>query len=1250
VFEKNIFSRFFLNNAYLLIIAAWLFTFSFLINHYWFPYSDISAAQREITRYVNGAETEFYNLTKDTVLPILGGNGQIPAQTREKIVTRKFYLFVYRNNTGIPAQLAYWSTQNVLPDSSIIRSPNRAGFVQLPNGFYVWNKFDSAGILSIALIPVKWNYIITNNYLKNTFVFNPEIGNHVDISPGNEAEGSVRSIHGASLFRLIKKTTHEVAKDNVISVWLSFAASLFILVFIHLCALHYAKKRKLRHVLGVLVPLLLLVRVASYFYPIPFNLRQLDLFDPAIYGYNPILRSLGDLLINVLLLLWICGFVRYQLLVEGIPVKKFRPFHKWAWLLGATCIILSSTFVAERVIGSLIADSQISFDVIHFFSLNIYSVLGFFIICCIAVVFYFLCQIVVLMLKPSFPEMFLELYLLSAVIGLMFLSFDVWGNDRVQELFILAWLILYLFLLNSSHLNQTSIRNSNPKLIFWMFFFSLSITLLIVKENTEKELRKRHHYAEVLATKSDPMNEAMLNSMLSDLRPDFLQVHFSRFRTLKSNQSLKDSIINNIFTGFTNHFNTRIFTFDDKDIPLFNEEKASFNQLNTILYTQSKPTSVKGFFYYNESYERYNFISKKEIVDTSGKLLGTIFILVSPKVINDQMLYPELFSKGSSADIENSSIYAYAIYYKKKLISSHNDYPFSTTMQPEKLFTGQYRMRYKNNRDELWFHASSDKFIVIAKENSIVVESITLFSYLFCAFLLLAALFWAMKVIVESRLIPSKIRGIWQLSIRNQIHGIIIFVSTLSFVVIGVVTILFFKSRYETNDKDKLGNTIQIMKTQLAASLSGGWRLTDSMLVIDGKTKPQEGKMITDMAAIHGVDINIYDLYGNLRFASLPLPYVKGILSPKMEPTAYYHLNVLQEIQYFQKEHIGTLNYISSYVPVSDEAGNQLAYLNIPYFTSERMLQQEIANFLVTIINLNAFIFLMAGIVALFITNKITDSFSLISEKMKKMDLGKKNEPIQWRRNDEIGMLVSQYNKMLSKLEESAVALAATERESAWREMARQVAHEIKNPLTPMKLSMQFLQRSIEKNAPNVKELSAKMAITMIEQINYLNNIATEFSEFANIESAVGEKVDLDEFLQSVKQLYEGNEGIFVRWGLMCSPVIVEADKTHLNRLFTNLMQNAIQSVREGVRPVITIDESIVQGRVLLTIKDNGEGIPENVQSHIFRPNFTTKTSGTGLGLAMCKRIVDQMNGKIWFETFPHEGTSFFVSFPLSED
>ena len=219
--------------------------------------------------------------------------------------------------------------------------------------------------------------------------------------------------------------------------------------------------------------------------------------------------------------------------------------------------------------------------------------------------------------------------------------------------------------------------------------------------------------------------------------------------------------------------------------------------------------------------------------------------------------------------------------------------------------------------------------------------------------------------------------------------------------------------------------------------------------------------------------MNVYDLNGDLQVSSEANVYAKGVLSKKMDPIAFYRLSRLNQVEHVQEEHIANLSYLSIYAPVRDKEGRVYAYLSIPYFTSQPELDQEISNFIVTIINLNAFIFLIAGLIALFITNRITRSFSIISDKMKEVNLGRMNEEIVWNRNDEIGDLVKEYNKMVAKLEESAEALAKTEREGAWREMARQVAHEIKNPLTPMKLSIQYLQKSINSNHPNVKELSS---------------------------------------------------------------------------------------------------------------------------------------------------------------------------------
>lgn len=1247
--KKIIIPRFITKNIYLLVVAAWLVTLSFLINNYWSSYSNLQSVEKKMKGYVQDTEKDFISLMGDSSFTRLAKDSLTNELQQEKFFKKKYNLFLYNRDSSGSLQLKYWNTQNVLPDSGIIYSALKAGFAQLPNGFYVWNKIDTAGILAIALIPIKWNYIVTNDYLKNDFIDNPLTGQPYDIFPGETKTGSIRSFHSIPLFYLVQKNNPGIAKDNVVSIWFRILAALLVLMFMHLCAEYIAAKNKLMHAGLFLAAGIIFLRALSYTFPVPLNLRQFELFDPTIYGSNFILRSLGDLLINTILFIWFILFIRQQIQEKNIHISLKNPNHKWPVLLVGTFIILAATYTGVFIIRSLIADSQISFDVMNFFTVNnIYSVLGFIVLCNIAVGYYFLCQLMVYLIRPLFSVLFIELYLCTAILGLLLLSFKIGTLQEGLEIFSLAWLLLFLFLLNSSYLKVITTRIVSSKLVFWIIYFSVSMTTIITVENSRKELRNRQHYAEILATKTDPASEPMLNSMLTDFRLEFLSDNFNRLKNLQLNKFLKDSLINNNFSGYTNRYNTYIYSFDENENPLFNDNNAGYDQLNTILNTQSKATGVKGLFYYDESYDRFGYISKKVITGISGDLLGTIFIVVTPKMVKNEMLFPELFSKGINYAIENSSIYAFAIYNKNKLINSHNDYPFSTSLPPQQFKGNEFRLVNKKQHDELWYNAGSEKYIVIVKEKRQLLESITLFSYLFCAFLLLAACFWSLSVFINSRLNSQKLRNYWQLSIRNQIHGIIIFISTVSFLVIGVATILFFISRYESNNQEKLSRVIQIMKNQVAGSLSQGWQMNDTMLVTEKSGKENVEKNFINIADIHGVDVNIYDLKGDLKLASLPLPYVKGIVSTKMEPNAYAHLHTRNEVQYFQTEHIGNLEFVSSYVPVFDVEGNATAYLNIPYFTSEFKLQQEIANFLVTIINLNAFIFLIAGIVALFITNKITHSFSVIGEKMKKINLGKINEAIQWNRNDEIGSLVNEYNKMLAKLDESAAALAKTEREGAWKEMAKQVAHEIKNPLTPMKLSMQFLQRSIENNAPDIKTLTTSLANTMVEQIDHLSNIASEFSQFANIENANKEMQDMNESLQSIKQLYEGNEQISMQWTLSGKPIMIYADKTHVNRLFTNLIQNALQSVPENKVPFIQIEEDIIDGHVLIKIKDNGDGIPENTHSKIFTPNFTTKTSGTGLGLAMCKRMVEQMNGKIWFETTLYEGTTFFIEIPLT--
>jgi signal transduction histidine kinase len=910
--------------------------------------------------------------------------------------------------------------------------------------------------------------------------------------------------------------------------------------------------------------------------------------------------------------------------------------------------MIAITFICGNIVRSLVSDSQISFDVINFFTLNIYSVIGFIVLSCISTGYFFLIQIFFQPVK-SIQLKWFDIYLFIAIIGLVFLTFRLHSPHASFNFCLLLWLLFFLFLLDKPFLSLHAYNLISSRFIFRLFFFSVSITAAIVIQNRKKELEERKHFAENLANKADPAGEVMMNIILTDFRNENLFRIFNRFRKPYENKILKDSLINENFTGYLNKYDTRIYTFDANELPLYNEDSTNFNSLNTIVQTQGKPTAIPGLYYYDISYDRFNYISKKEITDSLGFIEGYFFIVSKPKKYKSDALYPELFSKGNTNSIESSSVYAFAIYNNRQLNTSNNDYPFPTTIDPSSFTYNEFRTIDKDGYEELWYRPNEDKVIVIARQDKLFIESITLFAYLFCSFLVITIIFNVLNKLVGGKIMSGDLKNFLQFTIRNQVHGTIITISIFSFLIIGVTTILFFISRYHSNNREKLSRTINVMENEIRNSIDT-ISIPDTRIVnFDSLPNSKLEEIINQVAGIHAADINLYDLDGDLKVSSLPLPYKKGIVSEKMDPIAFYHLNKLKDVQFFQEQKIGTLEYLSNYVPVRNEKGKEYAYLNIPYFESQNNLEDEISNFLVTIINLNAFIFLIAGIIALFITNRITRSFSLISNKMKEVNLEKTNEEIIWTRKDEIGELVNEYNKMVKKLDVSAQLLAKSEREGAWREMARQVAHEIKNPLTPMKLNLQYLQMAIDNNSAEVKNISLYVAGILLEQIEHLSQIASDFAQFANIGTSKNQLFDINRTLLNVATLYSTDEKIQVDTNLYPYEIIIEADRTQINRLFTNLLQNAVQSVPENRKAIIDIESKLSGKCVTVSIKDNGSGIPQKMYSKIFTPNFTTKTSGTGLGLAMCKGIVEKLNGKIWFETKEGEWTTFFVELPVAE-
>ena len=1233
------------DNIYLLFISLLLLAVSIFTGKAPSAESLTKKYSQELQNYIYTSEAKFENLiqNKASIDNLISAKRDV--DFFEKIADEKQHLFVYKNIKGF-TQLTFWSTQDIIPDNLIVTGKHNSFFKKLANGYFFIQRKEISDRIVVSLTPIKLLYSIASNYLANDFCINPTLGSNFEISFEKNNSPIVNS-KGAFLFSL--KNINPGEKSNSrITIWLRIFSLIPLLLFLHFSSILLYRKRGFLFATTFLFLSLFILRSLTYYFFNILQLRSFELFDPSIYGAGLVLRSLGDLLINALLFFWVISFIKNNIKGAIFYKKPITEITKWAILVVGVFSVLLITYFTGEVIKSMVADSQISFDVLNFFTLNIYSIIGFVVLCCIAISYYYLCRTIFFLLQNVFSGFTIPFFLLLTIVGLFLLSFKIGNINGGFELYGLLWLLIFFFLIRYELSGIFSGSIIISRMVFWLFFFSASISLVIIFENGRKELRNRQHYAELIAAKTNPINNVLLNTALTDFNPTLLAEKFNLFYDEGTAAIIKDSFSNNNFKGFTDKYETKILVYDSLENPLNNLDPVSFNSITGIVTTQAKPTAVKGLLYYYSGYDEINYISRIVVRDFNNRLLGYVFVVINALNSSAQNLTPQLFTNTKNNSIENSNDYSYAVYDKGKLITSHNDYAFSSRYQ-DKYFAGRsFLMDTKNNYNELWYNAGADKYVVLVKENRILIELITLFSYLFCAFLILSALSWLVATFVKSRFDVSILQKKFQLTIKQQVHGTIIFFSIFSFLIIGIATILFFINRYERNNKETLSRTIKNIEEEVTAGISEE-NLQENVFNYNFLSAASTREnLITNLAKINGLDINLYSLSGDLQTSSLPLPYAKGIISTKMNPLAYYHLNNGKEIQYFQKEKIGSLNFMSGYIPVTDSSGKDVAYLNIPNYISQTKIKEEISNFLITIINLNAFIFLIAGIVALIITNRITNSFSFISDKMKKINLGKTNELLVWNKNDEIGALVNEYNKMLLKLDESAASLAKSERESAWQEMAKQVAHEIKNPLTPMKLSMQFLQKSIESGAPNIKELGARVSATLVEQIDHLSQIAGEFSRFATIEKATPEVFNINEALLSIKQLYSTDDKTDFTWRLIDDKIHIKADKTHVNRILTNLILNGIQAVGENDKPQILVEETITDSKVEIKITDNGTGISDEIKPRIFMPNFTTKSSGTGLGLAMCKRMAEQAGGDLRYET-SDTGTSFFLILPLEK-
>ncbi|GIV32604.1 MAG: hypothetical protein KatS3mg031_0139 [Chitinophagales bacterium] len=1154
-----------------------------------------------------------------------------------EILSRPYGFLIYKNGEPI-----LWNNNKALPPAHVIHALTGGSYVyKLPGGYYEIagiRKTDSTGhtYTIIRSFLLKHNFPVQNRHIQNTF--NPllDIPAQWELSLTEVPKAfPVRNSEGKPLFYL-------QPRDNPISTGRQMKVALYYLSlgFLLMAVAYIARMVSAFSAPGsfvLLAALLGAIRWGSLMANYPTGLYDMELFSPQLYASSSLNKSLGDLSINLLLLFWVVVYF-YRHVSISLPEQLSRAarFILYSILF---LIVFGSSRLSAFLFKSLLIDSKIPFAFHDLASFNIYSVIA---LGCITIGLAVLALTTVKAFR-TFSDSDKKLVLWSGVTAsAIYLAVLITRGSPWLEYAAALAIMLILVVLHS--LVSRRVPLSTPSnMIVLLMPLCMFATIYLNYYSGAQDLLNRKNLARKLSTERDLATEFLFLDVQGRILEDpFIRNYF--IKPFISTQEITDRIRIKYFSGFFRKYDVSIYTLNPEGRLFRSAPDAYLELLNEEQISRAQQTLSDFLYYIPKPYGSYAYISNLPII-YQGKLVGSIVLELIPKTYSQKNLYPELLLEEKIKPPENMEHYSYALYSDGILVKHHGEYSypfhfsfFSDTL-PE---VREFKEVGEGSLKHLIYRSSDNKYVVITDKDKTMLAPFSLFSYLFCIYLVAGILLISLRYLVL-RLLSGRIPlPKVNLTFRDKIQFSLIITILSSFFFIGYYTISNIVKEYKQSHMEYLMNKSLSVRTAIEYILK-----EDTTILTPYSIQASSPIDLSALSDIENIDINIYSPPGMLTNTSQPEIFDKGLLSPLMDPTAYLHSALENKVQFIQSEHIGSLNFISIYSPIRNNDGTLLGYLNLPYFARERELNNEIASLLVTLVNVYVLLLVLAGILAYFLSDSITRSFRIISEKLNLIQLGKKNEPIEWKSNDEIGSLIAEYNRMLVELEKSAQMLAKSERESAWREMAKQIAHEIKNPLTPMKLSIQHLQRTMAEGDPRSQEIAKKVCETLIEQIDNLARIASEFSSFAKMPRAQNEVINLSDIITSAVNLFSEERDGLIRFTRPMEPVQVFCDRNQMLSVFNNLIKNAIQAIPPERAGQIIISLQQANGKVTVTIQDNGIGITPEQAEKVFIPNFTTKSGGTGLGLAITKEIIEAAGGRIWFESEAGKGTTFFIELPL---
>ena len=1140
-------------------------------------------------------------------------------QKQTQISETGFGFIVYKN-----ANVVFWTDRSIAFYNTPAEFGKTRGFIQLPNGYYLVDTLSIGSFQVVGLHLIKNHYTFENKYLQNTFSGSYNIPDDYIIGRTEQAGAyEVDDAEGNFLFSLWPYGKYLCTTKQLYFPGFLYLLGLFFLLiyfrkeFVEANAPFVLKLLALAASLFVVYWLHLLFAVPKVFYHLRF-------FGPDFFAINYWLPSLGDFVIaSLFFLFWIYNF-SIDLRIRELQMHSQLPVRI---LIGILLLFAAAMFLlVHYLIKELIFNSTISFSLNKITQISFQSVLGIFSMGLLLLgIIFFTIRINQESRRYIKPR---ELFLISLAVTVLmaFLQYVVIG-----EIFIYVLILFIVTILMASLFSKKYLRTFTLSYLI-IFVSMVSVYSLFVINTTinKKEKGQQRNLAVILETERDPAAEVFLSE---------IEMEIARDSTIQSlllqDGAVGEYIRNSYFNSYFRKYTISIYVCSNMDSLIAFPDEVSVPcqpYLNEKIENQGIQIPGTHFYFMDNMNGRISYTGRLQYpIDQRGEPVN-IYIDLDSDLLFEGIGFPELLIDKSMTRSEIYRKFSYAKYFGGELTDKFGDYTYNYNGHVYLTSDKEFSFVRQDKYEHLVYHTQENNYVVVTRELLTFVDYLIAFPYLFVFYLLILII---ILLAGNNTLRESK----YYFDLKFRIQAAIISIVFVSLLVVALVTIFYNVKEYRSKHHDDLNEKMKSIAEEIDMRLTNQRRITTDM----------ESWLHGELARLSNIfrtDINIYRTDGSLIASSRAEIFERGLVSSRINSRAYYEVFRNFQTSYFQPEQIGQLSYLSAYRPIINDWGDYLGFINLPYFIKQDTYSQQISTYIVAFINLYVLLFLASIIAAVFIANQITRPLVLIQQNLQKMQLGKRNEPIQYNRKDEIGSLVNEYNKKVEELAVSAELLGRSERESAWREMAKQIAHEIKNPLTPMKLNIQYLQRSKGKDEEYNKYLD-RVTNTLIEQIDNLSNIATEFSNFAKIPTASNQVFRLAEQLQRTIDLYETSKQAEIKFEPNdCENVEVNADREQLSRAIINLVRNAIQSVPDEKVAEIKIELSHNRQMIVIAVSDNGGGIPVELRHKLFTPSFTTKTSGMGLGLAIVKNIVENFSGKIWFETELNKGTTFYIEIP----